>query len=255
MIVFIISLGSINAQELYCTYQLDVASPDLKVINYEKIKCKFKTAKDVEISNKAYYHVLLFGKKGKTQMWVIADKSYADAKEYDLMYFDLDYDGIVGEEGELITGVKGSFATNFILKDWKNPSTGEISIAKFYFHKSKYNKKRQSLFAQIDIQGHHTSLYAEILRPNTPKTATKIWIGFEKALTIRNYGKFNKKFYRSTDLNDRNVMISYPGSTNLSCWYLDISYLAKDEHLVTEVEYITLNGEKKKHFGELNKRC
>ncbi len=260
-----ISLGSLNAQDLFSTYELDVASPDHKVINYDKVKCKFKTAEGVNISDKAYYHVLLFGKKAKTKMWVIADKS-AGSKDYDIMYIDTDYNGIVGEEGELIKAKDGSFAPLFLLKDWENPSTKEVGDFKFYFKKSKYNKVRQSLFGEVNIQGYKTQLYAEILDPNTPKTATKIWVGFEKPMTIRNYGKFERKFYKGTGLlecamygkthaNERQLMITYPGSTNLSCWYVDISYLAKDEHLVTEVEYTTKDGIKKKHFGELDERC
>ena len=264
-LTLLISLASLNAQDLFSTYELDVKSPDLKVINYDKVKCKFKTAEGVEITDKAYYHVLLFGKKAKYKMWVIADKS-AGSDKYDLLYVDLNYNGIVAEEGEKHKIDFSGFFPKVNIKNWKNPYTGEVSDIMLSTSKSKYNKTRQSLFGEFTIQGYKTNVYAEILDPNTPKTATKIWVGFEKPMTIRNYGKFERKFYKGTGLlectmygkmhgNERQLMITYPGSTDLSCWYVDISYLAKEEHLVTEVEYTALDGTKKKHFGELDERC
>ncbi len=265
ILALFMGLSTLNAQDLICTYELDVKSPELKVINYDKIKCKFKAADGVKISDKAYYHVLLFGKKAKTKMWVIADKSVG-SEEYDLIYVDLNYNGIVGEEGEKHKLDFSSFFPKVDIKGWKNPSTGEVSDFLLSSKKSKYNKTRQSLHGVFKIQGYETMVYAEILDPNTPKTATKIWVGFEKPMTIRNYGKVDRKFYRGIGImecamfgktwaNERSWIIAYPGSTNLSCWYVDISYLAKGEHLVSEVEYTALDGTKKKHFGEIDERC
>ncbi|MDD4108035.1 MAG: protein-disulfide reductase DsbD family protein [Prolixibacteraceae bacterium] len=241
------------------------------MIDYSKICPEFKKVENLIVSEKAFFGLLLFDNDAKVKMWVMVDKSSPDITEYDRLYVDLDYDGIVGEDGERINEFDKieNIGRKFVLKNWENPANKEISDIEFFtlrLPNKITNEVSHSLSVNIKIRGYNTICYFSV-SPNTPETARKIWVGFEKPLVVRNNNyNFNTYFYKgegevqgglsgSYYCNQRKLMLAYPGNDSLTYWSLPNTYLDTNETLLTEIEYTTLQGDKKTLRGKLDHRC
>lgn len=243
-------------------------TPDLKRLNYSKINPKCKEAKKGLFSENAIYHLWLFGKKAEIPMWVVMDKSSKDVKACDKLFIDRDCDGKIGEEGECFTFKKARWGSSVTIEDWKNPCTGDISKLQLFSSLSKYNKKAYSLFAMMNFSGIRSSFSTETFEPNTPKTACKTWIGFEKPLMFTTYvGRpYDKSFYtgkgevkggprgQEHHSNDRNYVLGYIG-TNHSLWYVNTDFLPEGEALISTVFYRDNKGNKRSLTSRLEERC
>jgi hypothetical protein len=93
-------------------------SPDLKHIDRRAPKEPSYT------SRRPLYGLLLFGPKAQARVWMILDRSKANAEPYDVLYADLDADGDLAEPAERFVGKVEGNNVRFRLPDLKDPATG-----------------------------------------------------------------------------------------------------------------------------------
>ncbi len=242
---------------------LGIAKDTYKTIKYSKIKAKFKTAENVELSKDALYHLALFGKKAEHKMWFIIDKSDVNTAVYDIAYCDVDCDGIVGEEGEQMKCNKTTLGINFSMSDWINPALKERSEIKLYRGKTQDGKELPKVTISIPIFGQITS--CNLISKSSPQETSKVWVGYEKDLYIFEYHNEGenifyrgdgqiKNYPRKMSLHKQTLTIGYPG-TNESEWLIGETCLPKGEYLKATIDYKTKSGKKKSYFNKLSERC
>ena len=67
------------------------------------------------------YGLAVFGAKAEKRVWMVLDKSKADADKYDVLHIDLDADGDLTGSGERLTLAEDG---KFQVGDYKDPATG-----------------------------------------------------------------------------------------------------------------------------------
>lgn len=234
-----------------------------KTFDYSKVRAEFKPASDGMFSERAYYGLILFGKKGKIPMWVVADFSDKNSVSPYIVYIDRDFDGVVGEEGEKFIHKKTRLSSYFVFHDWVNPVTKEKENIRVYL-KNKGNKKLL-IDASFNIKGYESD--CSILASNSIENAGMVLAGFERKLELLNpYGEtYSDIFYyekgnvgnapsASFNLNKRTFIIGRKG-TNGSLWRVSIAYLPKDEPIVSTLKYTDKTGKKRKYVNFLKGRC
>lgn len=72
------------------------------------------------------YGLLVFGPTARTRVWLVLDKSKADADRYDLLYADLNGNGDLTETAKRFAGKVEDNSVTFRLPDFKDPATGAL---------------------------------------------------------------------------------------------------------------------------------
>lgn len=83
--------------------------PALKLAEFDYSKVDRKIASQPKYVGEPKYALLLPG-DGRTRIWMVLDKSAPAAPHHDVLYFDVDGDGNLGEEGERFEGRQGEHA-------------------------------------------------------------------------------------------------------------------------------------------------
>ena len=83
------------------------------------------------------FAVAVLGKKAKTAVWMVLDKSDDDAADYDVLYVDLDSDGDLTDENERLVG-SNSRTGNMEFK------LAEFTDAEGRAHKGLQSQQRQA---------------------------------------------------------------------------------------------------------------
>lgn len=77
-------------------------SDDFVDVNFDTVSRKI--AKEPKYVAEPQYALFIFDRAGKTRVWVVLDKSKADAEHYDVLYFDKNANGDLTEDGERFAG-------------------------------------------------------------------------------------------------------------------------------------------------------
>lgn len=80
------------------------AAPDPGYVAVDYTKVERKLGKEPKYVGEPRYALFVFDLAGKHRVWMVADKSAADARYHDVLYVDLDGDGDLTEQGERFTG-------------------------------------------------------------------------------------------------------------------------------------------------------
>jgi hypothetical protein len=83
-----------------------------------------RIAKEPAYAAKPLYGMLAFGPEAQTRVWMVLDKSKADAIRYDVLYADLNGNSDLSEPSERFTGEAEGPDRRFRLPDFKDPATG-----------------------------------------------------------------------------------------------------------------------------------
>ena len=70
------------------------------------------------------YGLLVFGPAKESRVWMVLDKSKAQADNYDILYVDLNANGDLTEPAERLVGQVNGSNANFQLPTLKDPATG-----------------------------------------------------------------------------------------------------------------------------------
>ncbi len=81
-----------------------VLPKDSEFVEVDYAKIDRRIAKEPKYNASPRYALFLFDPKGEFRVWAVLDKSKADAPHYDVLYFDMNGNGDLTEEGERFTG-------------------------------------------------------------------------------------------------------------------------------------------------------
>lgn len=239
-----------------------------KKLDYSKVNASFKAAREGMFSDKSKYGLVLFGKNAEYPMWVVVDYKTPKLTDNGSIYIDRDFDGIVGEEGEKLELTKdGGIYKRHISKQWTNPETKEtIDIESILWGENKMKKGENCISFLLKVQG--VSGLAVVHISEKREDAGKQWLSFNQDLKIIKaatsgvddsllyYG--NGKSYNAPNeaesKNTRTYTLGIKGE-NKSYWFLDYSYLPKEEGLLAKLEYTDKNGVKKTYKNKLDHKC
>ena len=77
------------------------------------------------VSREPLYGLVVFGPEAETRVWMVLDQSDADSDLYDVLYVDLDGDGVLTDPAEQFTAKDASAqSTRFSLPDFIDPASG-----------------------------------------------------------------------------------------------------------------------------------
>jgi hypothetical protein len=77
-------------------------------------------------SKRPLYGLVVFGPNAQARVWMVLDRSKADAETYDVLYADLDANGDLTEPAERFVGQVEGNNVRFRLPDLKDPATGAV---------------------------------------------------------------------------------------------------------------------------------
>jgi hypothetical protein len=108
-------------------------------------------AKEPKYLAKPQYGLMLLDAEGKSRVWIILDKSSADAPHHDILYLDRNGNGDLTEEGERFSGAKDSHG-RMIIKgaDIRLPGS-DSSCTEFQVYSSMGSKPGKAI--QVKAEG------------------------------------------------------------------------------------------------------
>jgi hypothetical protein len=92
-------------------------------------KLERRIAKEPTYTAQPLYGLLAFGPTARTHVWMVLDKSTADALAYDVLYADLNGNGDLTEAAERFVGELDGEDRRFQLPNFKDPASGAIHTA------------------------------------------------------------------------------------------------------------------------------
>lgn len=214
-------------------------------------------------SSRPRYGLLVFGQKRATRVWAVFDKSTADNKLYDVLYFDRNANGDLTDPGERIVGKpQGKETLNFAVGSFKDPATGDVHT-EISFQTWLSNQDVDANPFTVDFyvkwQDKHVVHGGFDERPistcqftEKPADAPVYWLGGDAPLTVSRWGWDKLAIGQSHDIR---TLLGYSGFGRGSFSALPQDYLPADLPILATLVYTDTAGKERRVQAELRERC
>jgi hypothetical protein len=128
---------------------LVLQDPSIKAADSDYSKVDRSIGSQPKYVAEAKYAMLLLG-DGKARVWMALDKSAPDAGKYDVLYFDRDGDGNLGQEGERVVATK---QTNGLVMSVGKVELQEQKITLDEFRIAFYENTSESMSISFRMNG------------------------------------------------------------------------------------------------------
>jgi len=191
--------------------------------------------------------------RGTQRMWLVLDKSSADAEAYDVLYVDRDGDGVLGEEGERFVGVAKDGGARFEVGDLTQPGT-EVVHTEFVLTWTKASVRYQMLWQgktkTMGGFGPYRETYASF--GDSPAEATLYVPGYDRPLEFEHWMCDKLRVGASTDFK---VFVGAKGSSRGAFSCGNEKLLPEGEHAIATLIYTDEDGKEQRVRAELHERC
>jgi hypothetical protein len=228
-------------------FLLPPQEPDPLPIDFKKVDRTI--AKPPPVSGEARYGIFLFGPNGEKRSFAILDKSRADAGDYDVLWFDLDADGDLAEEGERFASANGKFS----LGDFTDPGSGarhrgfELAWTKEYVHfKMIWRGEKPTAGGYGPENGTYASF------ESTPQKAPIYVPGWDRPFEFEHWMSGTFKRGEETDFK---VFVGNRGDRTGTFCSVDDRFLPATANPVATLIYTDAEGRERRTSWTLKKRC
>jgi hypothetical protein len=203
------------------------------------------------------YALYVFGPEAKTRVWAVLDKSKADVKEYDVLYFDRNGDGELTAPDERIAGKGDGERIVFALGAFTDPvakqTHTELSISRVTGD-SPMTMLKMKWCDKVLIRGGYASEVGPYTQfGKSPAEAPILWPGADGPLTFQFWElKLPLPIGAAPDLR---VFVGHQGrGKNTFCTTPD-TFLPKSVPVLATLVYTDKNGKEQRARSELRERC
>jgi hypothetical protein len=218
------------------------------------------TAVPREIAREPEYHsdtplygIYVFGPRASTVVWAVLDRSSEDATVPDLLYFDLNANGDLTEDGERFESEDGSFE----IGAFRDPATGE-QHTELELH-WKEGKQGAWVFFKMRWRGQARVQGGYAVRPEpytrfaaSPGEAPVLWPGADPPLQFQPW--VLPELGAGEDRQVK-VFLGHRGhGPNTFCGFAN-TFLPEDVPVLASLRYTTREGQEREARYELQDRC
>ena len=204
------------------------------------------------------YGLVLIGRAPPLKVWMVLDKSQVDAKDYDVLYVDLNGDGKLTGEAERFTAATDQpGGITFQLPEVTDPSSGSTHTE---FQLKVSHREPATHMVSLFWQGKHKIGGGYPEKPDLgymrfavlPDNAPVIWINGDGPFRFQRWysGEFG-----IGEQGDLKVFLGLPGAGSGSFCAFQRHVLPDGELVLATLIYTDTDGKQRERTFELNKRC
>jgi hypothetical protein len=204
------------------------------------------------------YALAVFGPEAKTRVWLVLDKSKPDAKNYDVLYADLNANGDLTEANERFAPDDGDAAESklFKLPDFVDPLTKE-KHTDVTLHATE---SRSINILSLRWNGKHKLGGGYPVDPDkgymsfgpTPQEAPILWFNGGGPFRFQRWINAKSRIGEETDIR---LFLGTPGlGRNTFCAFQE-HVLPAEEGVSATLIYQDKNGKEQRAICELKERC
>ena len=205
------------------------------------------------------YGLYVFGPGAKTRAWAVLDKSAAESKQYDILYFDRNGDGDLTDKNERIVGEVSDSgqSVSFSIGDFTDPFSHDVHTSLTLTRRAS---DEGSVMLRLDWQGREMMRggYAEEPGPYT-QFATSI--AEAPILWFDASGEFGfQPWMMKKDLTiggsaDVRVFLGHEGIGKNTFCAVSQGFLPPDVSVLATLIYTDSEGREQRQPNEFSKRC
>ncbi|MFQ5507352.1 MAG: peroxiredoxin family protein [Planctomycetota bacterium] len=189
------------------------------------------------------YGLFLFGPGGETKVWALLDKSSAGVPGYDVLWLDVDADGVLGEKGERFAGKAGTFKVG----DFKEHRDFTLR----WTEKSvRYSMLWRGEKPTRGGYGPERATYARFA--TSPEEAPIFVPGYDRPFEFEHWMSGQ---LRAGQDNDFKVFVGNRGDRRGAFSAVDDKFLPAGEYVVATLLFTTRSGKKARVMTKLRERC
>ncbi|MDA1263535.1 MAG: hypothetical protein O2816_00480 [Planctomycetota bacterium] len=199
------------------------------------------------------YGMFLFGVRGEQRMWAVLDKTQARATAYDVLYLDLDADGVLGEAGERFAATEAGEGRKFTIGDLHQPGSKAVHT-QFELTWTPESVRYSMLWKGEELSrggyGPTRDTYASF--GESAEAATIYVPGYDRPLEFEHWMS-GTLLPRQT--NTFKVFVGQRGSQRGAFSCGDEDFLPEGEHVLATLIYRDADGQEQRHVTKLQHRC
>jgi hypothetical protein len=241
---------------LICTFLAVEAGPASDTADLKKIDRRI-TKEPGYTARQPLYGLLAFGPSGQTRVWLVLDKSRADADRYDVLYADLNGNGDLTEAAERFVGKVEGQDVRFLLPDFKDPGTGathtglSVRVSGGATPEVMVGLKWRGGFRTGG--GYPEDPEAGYLKfADRPAAAPILWANADAPFRFQRWYSGQLLIGAADDFK---VFVGQPGVGASSFWAFQEHFLPAGEGVQATLIYQDAQGKERRMMSRLNDRC
>jgi hypothetical protein len=203
------------------------------------------------------YGLMVLGPKAATHIWLVLDKSAADAESYDVLYADLNADGDLTADDERLTAANAYAGASFRLPDVTDPATGDVHTDVMVDYRSRVDgaqliglrwKGERRIGGGYPVQ--KSDGYMRFAA--SPAEAPMLWVNGDGPFGFQRWIRGPLTIGGETDFK---VFLGVPGIGPSSFCAFEELVLPADEAVLGKLIYRDASGAERQCPFRLEKRC